>query len=99
MLHEFRVDAASQKEGSAGMTEVVPADRGEARMQEERLEVAVDYVLSVLRGALACGENEPRVLVRRQPELRDETTREIVREALRLPERERGIVRQFGKTR
>jgi hypothetical protein len=34
--------------------------------------------------------------------LRDETTREITREALRLPEREReivlGIVRQFGET-
>ena len=35
--------------------------------------------------------------------LRDDTTRQITREALRLPERERqivlGIVRQFGKTR
>jgi hypothetical protein len=35
--------------------------------------------------------------------LRDETTREITRQALRLPERERqivlGIVRQFGSAR
>jgi len=35
--------------------------------------------------------------------LRDETTREMIREALRLPERERGIVlgvmRQFGEAR
>jgi hypothetical protein len=34
--------------------------------------------------------------------LKDETTREITRETLRLPEREReivlGIVRQFGET-
>jgi hypothetical protein len=59
MLHEFRVDAAPQKEGSAGMTEVVPADRGEVCLLEERLELAVDYVLGVLRGALARGENEP----------------------------------------
>ena len=28
--------------------------------------------------------------------LGDETTRQITREALRLPERDRGIVRQFG---
>ena len=59
MLHEFRVDAAPKKEGSAGMTEIVPADRGEVCLLEERLEVAVDYVLGVLRGAPARGENEP----------------------------------------
>ena len=59
VLDQFRVDAAPQKEGSAGVPEIVPADRGEACLLEERLEVAVDYVLSVLRGALACGENEP----------------------------------------
>jgi hypothetical protein len=39
--------------------EIVPADRGEACLLEERLEVAVDYVLGVQRGALARGENEP----------------------------------------
>ena len=38
-------------------------------MLEQRLEVAVNYVLGVLRGARACGENEPRVLVIRRPEL------------------------------
>jgi hypothetical protein len=58
MLGQFRVDTAPQKEGSARVAEVVPADRGEARVLEERLEVAVDYVLGVQRGALACGENE-----------------------------------------
>ncbi len=47
MLYEFRVDAAPQEQGSAGVTEVVPADRGEACALEERLEVAIDYVLSV----------------------------------------------------
>jgi hypothetical protein len=28
MLYEFRVDAAPQKEGSASVPEIVPADRG-----------------------------------------------------------------------
>jgi hypothetical protein len=41
------------------MAQVVPADRGEACPLEEWLEVTVDYVLGVLRGALARGENEP----------------------------------------
>ena len=59
MLYEFWVDAAPQKEGSAGVPEIVPADKWEIFLLEERLEVAVDYVLGVLRGALACGENEP----------------------------------------
>ena len=47
MLDQLGVDAASQKEGGASMPKIVPADRGEARVLEERLEVAVDYVLSV----------------------------------------------------
>ncbi len=47
MLDEFRVDAAPQKEGSAGVPEIVPANTGEASTLEERLEVAVHYVLSV----------------------------------------------------
>src|SRR5215210_8061110 len=41
VLYEFRVDAAPQKEGSAGVPEIVPADRREARVLEVRLEVAV----------------------------------------------------------
>jgi hypothetical protein len=57
------VDAASQKEGGASMPKIVPADRGEARVLEEWLEVVVDYVLSVQRGTLACGENEIRLFV------------------------------------
>jgi hypothetical protein len=59
MLDQFRVDAAPQKQSSAGVPEIVPADRREARVLEQRLEVAVDYVLGVHRGALARGENEP----------------------------------------
>jgi hypothetical protein len=59
MLHEFRVDAAPQKEGGAGVSEIVPADWGDTRMLEERLEVTVDHVLGVQRDALARGENEP----------------------------------------
>src|SRR5215212_2450991 len=59
VLYQFRVDAASQKEGSASVPEIVPANRGETRALEERLEAAVDYVLSVQRGAFTCGENRP----------------------------------------
>jgi hypothetical protein len=47
MLDQFRVDAAPQEQGGAGVTEVVSANRGETLSLEEWLEVAVDYVLSV----------------------------------------------------
>jgi hypothetical protein len=63
MLHESRVDATPQKQGSARVPEVVPTDGGEASAPEERLEVAVDYVSGIQRGGLACDENEPWVLV------------------------------------
>jgi hypothetical protein len=53
------VDAAPQQEGSAGVPETVSADRREARVLEEPLEVAVDHVLGVQRCTLARGENEP----------------------------------------
>ena len=59
MLDQFRVDAAPQKHGGARVPEIVPADRGEARVLGERLEVAVDYVLGVERRTLARGEYEP----------------------------------------
>jgi hypothetical protein len=59
VLDQFRMDAAPQKQRGACVPEIVPADRGEIRAIEQRLEVAVDYVLGVQRGALACGENEP----------------------------------------
>jgi hypothetical protein len=59
MLDQFRMNAAPQKQRGACVPEIVPADRGEIRAIEQRLEVAVDYVLGVQRGALACGENEP----------------------------------------
>jgi hypothetical protein len=47
MLYEFRVDAAPQKEGGAHVPEIVPTNRVETFSLEERLEVAVHYVLSV----------------------------------------------------
>jgi hypothetical protein len=48
------------KQRGAGVPEVVPADRGEASASEERLEVAVDYVLDVQGSAYLCGENEAK---------------------------------------
>jgi hypothetical protein len=51
MLDQFRMNATPQKQRSARVSEVVPADRGGVCLLEERLEVAVDYVL----GVLLCG--------------------------------------------
>ena len=57
------MDAAPQKGGgSAGVPEIVPADRGEARVLEERLEVAVDDVLGVERRTLARREHKPVIV-------------------------------------
>jgi hypothetical protein len=47
VLDELRVNAAPQKQRSACVPEIVPTNRGEIRMLEVRLEVEVDYVLSV----------------------------------------------------
>jgi hypothetical protein len=47
VLEQFRVNAAPQKQGSASVPEIVPANRREIYALEERLEVAVHYVLSV----------------------------------------------------
>jgi hypothetical protein len=63
MLDQFRVNATPQEQGSACVPEIVPASRGETRVLEERLEVAVDYVLSVKRGTLTSREYEVRVFV------------------------------------
>jgi hypothetical protein len=63
MLYEFRVDATPQKQGSECVPEIVPTNRGEARVLEERLEVAVDYVLGVKGGTLTSREYEVRVFV------------------------------------
>ncbi len=49
MRYEFRVDAASRQEGSAGVPEIVQANGGEARVLKEQLEAAVDYVLGARR--------------------------------------------------
>jgi hypothetical protein len=67
MLYEFRVDAAPQEQGGAGVPEVVPANRGQTSTLEQRLEVAVDHVLGVQRGTLARGENEVRIFVMCRP--------------------------------
>jgi hypothetical protein len=48
VLDQFRVDATPEQQSSACVPEIVPANRGEACSLEERLEVAVDYVLGVL---------------------------------------------------
>ncbi len=37
MLYEFRVDAALWQEGSAGVPEIVPENRGEARASRSSL--------------------------------------------------------------
>jgi hypothetical protein len=58
VLHQFGVDASPQEQRGARVPEIVPADRGEARTLEERLEVAIHYVLSVQRDALACCQSE-----------------------------------------
>jgi hypothetical protein len=47
MLDQRRVDAAPQQQRSARVPEIVPANRGQTRALEERLEVAIHYVLSV----------------------------------------------------
>ena len=54
VLDQLRVDAAPQKQGGARVPEIVPANRGEASAPEERLEVAVDYVLDVQQGVPTC---------------------------------------------
>ena len=42
------MDATPQKQGSARVPEVVPTDGGEASAPEERLKVAVDWILGLL---------------------------------------------------
>ena len=41
------------------MPEIVPADKWEILLLEERLEIAIDYVLGVLRGALGVAKTSP----------------------------------------
>ena len=61
MLDQFRVDAASQEQGGSEVPEIMPANRGETLSLEERLEVSVDYVLSIQGGVYLCGDNEAKV--------------------------------------
>jgi hypothetical protein len=63
VLDQFRVDATPQKQVGACVPEIVPTNRGETRALEERLEVAVDDVLSVEGSTLTSSENEVRVFV------------------------------------
>jgi hypothetical protein len=63
VLDQFRVDATPQKQVGACVPEIVPTNRGETRVLEERLEVAADYVLGVKGGTLTSSENEVRVFV------------------------------------
>jgi hypothetical protein len=63
VLYEFRVDAAPQKEGSAGVPEVVEAHGvGETGLLEEGLEVAAVEVVAVDGRADLRGEDQPVVL-------------------------------------
>jgi len=45
----------------------MPTDGGEPGPFEERLEVAVDYVLSIEGSAFSRGEDEPCDLITRRP--------------------------------
>ena len=63
MLDQFRVNAAPKKQSSACVPEIMPANRGETSTLQERLEVAVDYVLGVEGSTLTCGEKEVRIVV------------------------------------
>jgi hypothetical protein len=47
MLDQFRVNAAPWQQGSAGVPEIVPAYIRETSTFQQRLKVAVYYVLSV----------------------------------------------------
>ena len=67
LLHVGRVRPPREQEGSVSVPEIMPSYVGQPCPLEERFEVAVDYVLGVERGALARGENEPRVLVVKPP--------------------------------
>jgi hypothetical protein len=52
-----------QNQGSACVPEIVPTNKGETRALEERLEVAVDDVLSVEGSTFAGGEYETVLLL------------------------------------
>jgi hypothetical protein len=47
VLDQFRVDASTQQQGGASVPEIVPADKLEILLLEQRLEVAVYDVLGV----------------------------------------------------
>ena len=63
VLDELRVRAAREQQGGACVPQIVPPNSRQLHTPEKQLEVAVDYVLSVERGTLTCGEHEVRVFV------------------------------------
>jgi hypothetical protein len=63
MLDEFGVHASTEKQREARVPEVVPADVGQPRAPEQRLEMTVDDVLRIEGRPLGGGEDEPGVLV------------------------------------
>jgi hypothetical protein len=58
-LDQFGVDTSPQEQSGARVPEILPADRGETRVLEERLEVPVDNVLGVERSTFPGREYEP----------------------------------------
>ena len=95
---------------SAEVSRMSAGDLTEEEVKEIRTGALSDPTVGQVAALATVFGIEPSYLVDRKPPpldaellkgLRDETTREITREALRLPEREReivlGIVRQFGE--
>ena len=61
-LNIGRVGATGQQQGGVGVPEITPAYRWQPCSLKQRLEVAVDDVLSVERCTFAGGEHKPVVL-------------------------------------
>jgi hypothetical protein len=59
VLNVLRVGATSEQDREAGVPQIVPTDRGETSVLEERLEVPVNYVLGVEGSTFPGGEHEP----------------------------------------
>ena len=62
VLNQLRVGTTREQESSARVPQIVPAYLRQSRPPKQRLEVAVDDVLSLLRGALALGEYKAVIL-------------------------------------
>jgi hypothetical protein len=62
LLNKGRVGATGQLQGGVGVPEILPAYVRQPRPLEQRLEVAVDDVLSVEGSTIAGGEYETVLL-------------------------------------